>query len=740
MNEKQQKVISNLFDKDDYVHLKNRFEKKDGTLSFNGSNWSVNAILNGQTAEYVCVNPLDPEAGDGKATLSNVLTYRTLVFEEDDTTVEEQLKKLKKARIPFSNLVWSGNTSLHCTISLEEPIESEAEYRATFHAIRNALKTYDYDADKACKNPNRLTRMPGGLNNKTGNIQEVRAAGKRVPNSLLAKWLADHSEDIQDYMPKPYEFTKPDGPDTANDVERWEFVKRICKEARDYNKAGDGNREPIRFRLSQLCKSVSLSEAAAVNFISSEFPSSEGRRKIEEEVRKNYKREVEHIPVMSKEEWIEIKNAEKKAENDEQFAHLLDNDYNLESSTVEEEVINAESDKELFRYIMVGDDIYFVANRRLYKRQIGTFTLHFPKRELNNIPRFTDFCNEPGYFNYKPIVNNKFNKFKMPTWKPKSGDWSTIEHYLRHITSGDEQKYQMMLDYFQISLQDPKQKLPILILLSYEKGSGKSTFYDLLQAMFGENVEPVTPRNFELEWNTQWCEKHFVFLDEMEKIKDKEAIGGKIKQLAYFNFISKNRKGKDTETIPWNGRLIMTSNEEAGFIEIDQHEDRYLILKVPARTSFNKDYVQLLRDQVPQFINALMNRQLSTEGNGRGWFTKEELKTRALDAIVHNSKPEIDIAIEKFITEWFEDNPKKDEMNFLIKDIEFNIGAKWDNRAMRDSIYKLYKTINNRKYTAEDSCNGFQKKQKHWFTIKRELVMTNEDLNQSIETAYNELA
>ena len=232
MNEKQQKVISNLFDKDDYVHLKNRFEKKDGTLSFNGSNWSVNAILNGQTAEYVCVNPLDPEAGDGKATLSNVLTYRTLVFEEDDTTVEEQLKKLKKARIPFSNLVWSGNTSLHCTISLEEPIESEAEYRATFHAIRNALKTYDYDADKACKNPNRLTRMPGGLNNKTGNIQEVRAAGKRVPNSLLAKWLADHSEDIQDYMPKPYEFTKPDGPDTANDVERWEFVKRICKEAR----------------------------------------------------------------------------------------------------------------------------------------------------------------------------------------------------------------------------------------------------------------------------------------------------------------------------------------------------------------------------------------------------------------------------------------------------------------------------------------------------------------------------
>ena len=134
--------------------------------------------------------------------------------------------------------------------------------------------------------------MPGGLNNKTGNIQEVIAAGKRVPNSLLAKWLADHSEDIQDYMPKPYEFTKPDGPDTANDVERWEFVKRICKEARDYNKVGDGNREPIRFRLSQLCKSVSLSESAAVNFISSEFPSSEGRRKIEEEVRKNYKREV----------------------------------------------------------------------------------------------------------------------------------------------------------------------------------------------------------------------------------------------------------------------------------------------------------------------------------------------------------------------------------------------------------------------------------------------------------------
>ena len=323
---------------------------------------------------------------------------------------------------------------------------------------------------------------------------------------------------------------------------------------------------------------------------------------------------------------------------------------------------------------------------------------------------------------------------------PCEGKWLTIKHYLRHLTNQDERVYNMLVDYLQISLENPKQKLPILLLISYEKSSGKSTFFDLLSAIFGDNVEPVTPQNFELDWNTQWCEKHFVFIDEMEKIKDKERIGSKIKNLVYFPTISKNKKGDDTISVQNNVRLVMTSNQESGFIEIDEEEDRWLILKVPPRTMFNPNYADDMRKEVPHFIHMLRKRELSTKNTGRGWFNKEQLRTKALDAIVHNSKPQIEIDLDRFITEWFDTNKSKDECNFILKDFHIRIENSYKDKELKDAVHKLWGIINNDKYTAEDSFHQFEKKQKNWYTIQRDQVMTSDAMNRSIEDAFNTLS
>ena len=738
----KEKFYKILYDHEDFIAIRNRKAKDDGDFVQLNNNASVEMMSYGMQAEYICLNPVSIDS-DGSPKNANIYTYRNILMEEDGgISIEEQRTKIKESGLPYSTVVYSGNESAHHIISLESSLKDEDEYRRWFKTIEKILALYNFKADKACKNPSRLTRAAEGINIKTKKKQDILELKSRINNGHMLEWFKQHDMHPDDLIQEAIEYTTVEGPDSADDDRRWEVAKLLMGKDFDYATLGDGEREPARFVLALKAKECGLSQAAAQHYMCKEFPSSKGDKKTQADVKRVYEtREVQRRNVMSKEDYIAQKDAQKKETNLALFDNLLNDEYNLRSDDDEPKdlVIDPLADTELHRYILVGDDIYFLANRRLYKRKPASFTLHFPKRELLNVPRYTDFCNEPGYFNFQPVVNNHYNKFKMPLWKPSKGDWSTIEHYLRHITNQKEDKYQMLLDYFQISLEDPKQKLPILLLLSYEKSSGKSTFFDLLQSVFGENVVSVTPRNFELEWNSQWCEKHFVFVDEMEKIKDKEGLGGKIKNLVYFPSISKNKKGLDTESIPWNGRFVMTSNEETGFMEIDQYEDRWLALRVPKRTSFDKDYVNRLRSEAKYFVYYLSHRIKSTQNEGRGWFTKEQLKTDALDAIVHNSKPQIEIDIDRVITEWFEKS-KADTCYFLLSGLSMQLGGKYTDKETKECLHRLYGIINKKKYTAIDSFNEGREKQAHWFSVKRESILTNEDLNSEIEETFNALS
>ena len=729
-----------LYDSDDFIAIKNRKLLKDNEYIFIKSNASIQMMQNGMPAEYICINPVDVES-DGSATNTNVFKYRNLLMEEDGgIPIEEQRAKIKESRLPYSTVVFSGNESAHFIISLEEPLKDDAEYRRWFRAIERVLSNYNYKADSACVNPSRLSRAAEGTNIKTGTTQDILEVRSRVSNENILEWLTSHNVHPDDFIPKDVEYTVMNGPDTANDDQRWEVVKKLMGKEFDYESLGDGEREPVRFQLAIKCKECRLSLSSATNYMINEFPSSKGSDKTRQDVQRVYDtREVEYRNIMSTEDWIKLQELNKKEDTHNAFDNLLDLEFGLTEvdEDISETEIDTDTDGELHRYLMIGNDIYFLANRRLYKRSQQTFTLHFPKRELLNVRRYTDFCNVPGYFNYQPIVNNHYNNFKMPKWKPRKGEWNTIEQYLNHISGS---QFEMMLDYLQISLEHPKQKLPILLLMSYEKNTGKSTFFDLLSAIFGDNVEPVDPKQFEMEWNTQWCEKHFVFIDEMENIKDKEGVGTKLKKLAYFPTITKNKKGDDSESIEWNGRIVIASNQESGFIEIDDEEDRYWVLKVPRAQSYTEGYVELLKKEVPHFIYYLMNRKLSTKNENRGWFKKELLHTKALADIVVNSRPPVEHDVENLISEYFDNNKNASECNFILNDISLKIGNGYTDLELKTTIHKLYGVTAGSRTTKSDSFNGGGKKQKFWFTVSRGNVHTTEDMNASIEESFLELS
>ena len=68
------------------------------------------------------------------------------------------------------------------------------------------------------------------------------------------------------------------------------------------------------------------------------------------------------------------------------------------------------------------------------------------------------------------------------------------------------------------------------------------------------------------------------------------------------------------------------------------------------------------------------------------------------------------------------------------------LGGKYTDKETKECLHRLYGIINKKKYTAIDSFSEGREKQAHWFSVKRESILTNEDLNSEIEETFNALS
>lgn len=116
----------------------------------------------------------------------------------------------------------------------------------------------------------------------------------------------------------------------------------------------------------------------------------------------------------------------------------------------------------------------------------------YGKDFLANVPKYDGFCCVPSHLDYQPVVGSFKNKYSPLSHIPSEGEWRCIESLVRHIF-GDQ--YELGLDYLQILYTMPLQKLPILLLVSEERNTGKSTFLNLLKLLFEANVTFNTNEN-----------------------------------------------------------------------------------------------------------------------------------------------------------------------------------------------------------------------------------------------------
>ena len=109
----------------------------------------------------------------------------------------------------------------------------------------------------------------------------------------------------------------------------------------------------------------------------------------------------------------------------------------------------------------------------------------------------------------------------------------------------------------------PVQKLPILLLVSEECNTGKSTFLNFLKAVFRNNVTFNTNEDFRSQFNADWAGKLVIVVDEvlLNRREDSERLKNLSTTLGQRN----NLRGKSDKFISLPERKSAKVMETSGY-------------------------------------------------------------------------------------------------------------------------------------------------------------------------------
>ena len=309
-------------------------------------------------------------------------------------------------------------------------------------------------------------------------------------------------------------------------------------------------------------------------------------------------------------------------------------------------------------FIRVGTTLYKLVNQpRLnggyVKKRIvwnnETLRQDYGKHYLATVPKYDGFCTVPDHVNYHPIVDKFLNLYEPIDHQPKEGDFSHIQSLVGHIFG---EQYELGMDYLQLLYLQPVQKLPILLLVSEERNTGKSTFLNFLKAVFQNNVTFNTNEDFRSQFNSDWAGKLLIVVDEvlLSRREDSERLKNLSTTLSY----KVEAKGKDRDEIAFFAKFVLCSNNEYLPVIIDAGETRYWVRKINRLENDDTGFLQKLKDEIPAFLHFLTQRKLSTEKESRMWFNPVLLHTAALQRIIRSNRNRLEIEMSELILDIME--------------------------------------------------------------------------------------
>lgn len=145
-----------------------------------------------EAGAWIRFNPLDGKGVKNE----NVTDFRYALVESDCMALEEQNALIRELELPVAIMVYTGGKSIHAIVKVDAP--NYDEYRKRVDYLYSVCRKNGLEIDKQCRNPSRLSRLPGVMRN--GKKQYI--IDRNIGKADFAEWK-DWIESINDDLPDP---------------------------------------------------------------------------------------------------------------------------------------------------------------------------------------------------------------------------------------------------------------------------------------------------------------------------------------------------------------------------------------------------------------------------------------------------------------------------------------------------------------------------------------------------------
>ncbi len=335
-------------------------------------------------------------------------------------------------------------------------------------------------------------------------------------------------------------------------------------------------------------------------------------------------------------------------------------------------MVDAKKEPQEIPYLRVGTSILKrvwmpLSNGRsietLIPWNVETLRQDFGKDYIAKIPKYDGFCTVPSHTDYRRDIHGFLNRYEPISTVPAEGEFPHIRDFLKHIFG---EQIELGYDYLQLLYVRPQQRLPILLLVSQERNTGKTTFLNFLKLIFEGNVTFNTNEDFRSQFNDDWTGKLLVCVDEV--LLNRREDSERIKNLSTARSYKAEAKGRDRREVEFFGKFVLCSNNEHNPVLIEAGETRYWVRRVPPLTQDNQNLLSDMRRELSGFLFFLFHRELSTREESRMWFAPRLLATEALRRIIHYNRSKAEAEIIAIIRDIM-DAEELEQYRFDISDM-----------------------------------------------------------------------
>ncbi len=371
--------------------------------------------------------------------------------------------------------------------------------------------------------------------------------------------------------------------------------------------------------------------------------------------------------------------AQEQVVDNEDFTPEIQETAQGTQTEAEDEATRSRLKRRAKNYIRIGDNYFKIVYRPdkdgkpikdYLKLNKGTIIDDNTHGIIKYIDKYDDFCMVASHTNFRQVINGFYNEYSELTHKPAPGSCDKILSIIRHVF-GDAY-FDFAIDYLQLMYTDPYQRLPIILLESQEKNTGKSTFGILVNKIFQDNAIKIGNNDLQSDFNSFWVKRLAIIVDETSL--EKRGITQMLKRFSTeTGKVTSNEKNKAQAQTYFFGKFIFISNEEGRALSIERDDPRWAVFKVPtfAEKGIKDDPLMdsKIDQEIPHFLHFLINRKLKYKHESRMYFDPSVYQTAQLQLYYANSISKVGQYIKKLIIDTFDLYPDETVLKFGPADI-----------------------------------------------------------------------